>query len=87
MNDLKSVSLLAIILIVVLRISIGWQFLYEGMWKYDQMDGPTPWSSEGYLKNAQGPFRDRFRRMTGDPDDLHWLDYTEMSRKWYGLAR
>lgn len=83
MKDLKRISWLAILLIVVLRISIGWQFLYEGMWKYDQMDGPSPWTSEGYLKNAQGPYRDYFREMTGDPDDLNWLDYAKMSQKWY----
>lgn len=83
MKDLKRISWLAILLLVVLRISIGWQFLYEGMWKYDQMDTPNPWSAEGYLKNAQGPFRDQFREMTGDPDDLNWLDYSKMSKKWY----
>lgn len=83
MNDLKRISWLAILLIVLLRMSIGWQFLYEGMWKYDKMSGPDPWTSEGYLKNAQGPFRDHFRNMTGDPDDLNWLDYEHMSRKWY----
>ncbi len=83
MKDLKRISGLAILLIIVLRISIGWQLLYEGMWKYDQMDGPNPWTSEGYLKNAQGPFRDHFRNMTGDPDDLNWLDYAKMSKKWY----
>lgn len=83
MKDLKRISWLAILLIVVLRISIGWQFLYEGMWKYSQMNGPSPWSAEGYLKNAQGPYRDYFRNMTGDPDDLNWLDYEKMSAKWY----
>ncbi len=83
MKDLKRISLLAILLIIVLRISIGWQLLYEGMWKYDQMDGPKPWTSEGYLKNSQGPFRDHFREMTGDPDDLNWLNYAKMSKKWY----
>ena len=83
MKDLKRISWLAILLLVVLRISIGWQFLYEGMWKYDHMDTPKPWSAEGYLKNAQGPFRDHFREMTGDPDDLNWLDYGKMSSKWY----
>lgn len=83
MKDLKRISWLAICLIVVLRISIGWQFLYEGMWKYSQMSGPTPWTSEGYLKGAQGPFRETFRNMVGDPDELNWLDYEQMSQKWY----
>jgi uncharacterized membrane protein YphA (DoxX/SURF4 family) len=82
-KDLHRVSCLAVFLIVVLRISIGWQFLYEGLWKKDTLAGPDPWTSEGYLKNAQGPLRHFFREMTGDPDDLKWLDYAEMSRRWY----
>jgi uncharacterized membrane protein YphA (DoxX/SURF4 family) len=82
-KDLHRVSCLAVVLIVLLRISIGWQFLYEGLWKKDTLSGPDPWTSEGYLKNAQGPLRHFFREMTGDPDDLQWLDYTAMSRRWY----
>jgi len=69
-------------LIVLLRISIGWQFLYEGLWKIDSLSTAKPWTSEGYLKNAAGPFRDHFRNMTGDPDDLAWLDVDKMSAKW-----
>src|SRR4051812_18644145 len=81
-NDWKRVSLAAVVLIVLLRLSIGWQFLYEGMWKYDQLKGPTPWSAEGYLKSAQGPFREHFRNMTGDPDDLGWLDFDTVNNRW-----
>ncbi len=81
-NDLKQVSVVAVVLIVVLRLSIGWQFLYEGLWKYDTLDSPAPWSAEGYLKAAQGPFRDRYRAMTGDPDDLNWLDHDQMTQRW-----
>lgn len=81
-NDLKRVSVVAMVLIVVLRLSIGWQFLYEGLWKYNTLNSPTPWSAEGYLKAAQGPFRNQFRAMTGDPDDLGWLDYDRMTQRW-----
>ncbi len=84
MNDLKRVSVVAVFLIVVLRIAIGWQFLYEGLWKYSTLKSNAPWTAEGYLKVAQGPFRDTFRSMTGDPDDLGWLDYERMSAKWDG---
>lgn len=84
MNDWKRVSGLAIVLVVLLRIAIGWQFLYEGIWKYDSLKSPNPWTAEGYLKAAQGPFRDHFRGMTGDPDDLGWLDYDAMSARWDG---
>lgn len=80
-NELKRVSLIAIVFLVLLRMSIGWQFLYEGLWKYDTLDTAQPWTSEGYLKNAQGRFRDTFRAMTGDPDDLNWLDYEYMGGK------
>lgn len=73
---------MAVLLIVLLRISIGWQFLYEGLWKIDSLSTAKPWTSEGYLKNAAGPFRDHFRSMTGDPDDLDWLDVGKMSAKW-----
>lgn len=87
MNDLKRVSWIAITLIVLLRVSIGWQFLYEGMWKYDTLDSPKPWSAEGYLKSAQGPFRDYFRSMTGDPNDLNWLNYEKVSQQWANWQR
>lgn len=82
MSDLKRISLPAIICLVLLRVSIGWQFLYEGLWKYNTLQTAQPWTSEGYLKNAQGPLRDHFRSMTGDPDDLGWLDYSTMEARW-----
>jgi uncharacterized membrane protein YphA (DoxX/SURF4 family) len=77
---------LAIALIVLLRISIGWQFFYEGLWKYQSLSGPDPWTAEGYLKNAQGPFRNFFRSMLGDPDELGWLDYATVSARWNDWA-
>ncbi len=74
--------MISVLLLVLLRISIGWQFLYEGMWKYQTLSTPKPWTAEGYLKNAQGPLRSTFREMTGDPDDLTWLDYEQVSARW-----
>ena len=82
MTDSKKLCCVSISLIVLLRLSIGWQFLYEGLWKLDTLSKPTPWSAEGYLKNAQGPFRETFRTMTGDPNDLDWLDKDKVSAKW-----
>ncbi len=82
MTDSKKLCCVSISLIVLLRLSIGWQFLYEGLWKLDTLSKPTPWSAEGYLKNAQGPFRETFRNMTGDPNDLDWLDKEKVSAKW-----
>ncbi len=88
MSDLKRVSALGVFFLVLLRISIGWQFLYEGYWKYSQQDSPTPWTAKGYLMNAKGPFREHFRSMVGDfpdgndPDDLLWLDYETVRDSW-----
>lgn len=71
-------------LLVLVRVAIGWHLLYEGLWKIQSQHTTAPWSAEGYLKNATGPMRTTFREMTGDPNDLKWLDYDAMSAKWDG---
>jgi len=80
--ELRRYSLTAVILLVLLRLGLGWQLLYEGLWKIDTLDSTTPWSSDGYLKSAQGPMRNFFRAMTGDPDDKSWLDEERVSARW-----
>ena len=82
MADLRRYSLPAILLLVVLRVGIGWQLLYEGLWKIDTLSTQSPWTSDGYLKSAQGPFRSLFRAMTGDPDDKSWLDPDKVAARW-----
>lgn len=82
MADVRKYSGAAVIFLVVLRLGIGWQLLYEGLWKINTQSTPTPWSAEGYLKNAQGPMRDVFRTMAGDPDDKSWLDPDTVSARW-----
>ena len=81
-KDPYRLALPALILVVVLRMSIGWQLLYEGLWKIDTLSSPKPWTAQGYLKNAEGPLRGVFRDMSGDPDDLGWLDYDTTAAKW-----
>lgn len=70
------------ILLVLLRISIGWHLMYEGLWKFSTQHTSNPWTAEGYLKNSTGPLRPTFRAMTGDPNDLKWLDPDGMAQKW-----
>ena len=82
MSDCKKFGICACCLIVLLRMSIGWQFLYEGLWKIDSLSTPKPFSAAGYLTNAQGPLRPFFRFLTGDPDDIEWLDADAMTSKW-----
>ncbi|MGL4550564.1 MAG: hypothetical protein ACRC33_05210, partial [Gemmataceae bacterium] len=63
-----------VIFLVLLRLSIGWHFLFEGLNKIQShMVGPTvtsrPFSSAGYFREAPGPLGALFRATTGDPDD------------------
>lgn len=81
-RDLKRISIIAGFFLVTLRLCIGWQFLYEGLWKYRTQETASPWTAAGYLTNAVGPFRDVFRDMAGDPDGLNWLNYNAMVDRW-----
>ncbi len=82
LGDDRKISPLACVLLVTLRIAIGWHLLYEGWWKIDSQKTAQPWTAEGYLKNSHGPLRTTFRNLTGDPNDLNWLDYETMSAKF-----
>lgn len=62
------------VFLVVLRLSIGWHFLFEGLHKiHSIMIGPTatsrPFSSAGYFREATGPLGSLIRATNGDPDD------------------
>jgi thiosulfate dehydrogenase (quinone) large subunit len=52
--------------IVVLRVVIGWHFLYEGLAKLQQ----ESWSAAGYLKQARGPLAGFFKWLAADPNVL-----------------
>lgn len=48
--------------VVILRLLIGWHFLYEGVLKIF-----TPsWTARGYLLSAEGPFEDFFIGLARD---------------------
>ena len=85
-RNVRQIGFLACFLLVLLRVAIGWQFLYEGLWKLDTQKTSKPWSAEGYLVNARGPFRDKFRGMVDDPNGLDKLDYDKVSRRCCGCA-
>jgi uncharacterized membrane protein YphA (DoxX/SURF4 family) len=63
-----------VVFLVLLRLAIGWHFLFEGLQKLHSIYvGPTttnkPFSSAGYLREANGPLGNVFRWGVGDPDD------------------
>ena len=63
--------------LVVLRVLIGWHFLYEGLVK---LTNPN-WSSAGYLLDSQGWFSGIFYWMAENPTILSVTDFLNI----YGL--
>jgi thiosulfate dehydrogenase [quinone] large subunit len=62
------------IAITVLRVVVGWHFLYEGIAK---LTAPS-WSAAGYLKQARGPFAELFRSLASQPNLLANADLITM---------
>jgi len=62
------------ITITLMRVVIGWHFLYEGIAK---LTAPS-WSAAGYLKQARGPFASLFKQLASEPDRLANVDVITM---------
>jgi len=56
--------------LIILRVLIGWHFLYEGMVKLINPD----WSSVGFLLDSQGLFARTFISMASNPGILNFID-------------
>lgn len=68
---------------MLLRVAIGWHFQHEGLWKVGTWTkGDKPFSAEGYLKNATGPFAPYFRGMLPDVNGLAKLDPPRLKAAW-----
>ena len=84
--------------LVLLRVAIGWHFLYEGVEKvYSTPEGrdsvlarvlprpshpEPPFSAEGYLRASSGPLAPTFRRLVPDADSLEKLDPERLRADW-----
>jgi thiosulfate dehydrogenase [quinone] large subunit len=66
------------IAITLLRVLVGWHFLYEGLTK---LMSPT-WSAAGYMKASRGPFAAFFKWIASQP---HLLDNANLITM-YGLT-
>lgn len=64
---------------MLLRTAIGWHFLTEGLNKLYPEDG-KPFTSEGYLRAAQGPLAPTFRSIVPDVDAREKLRRDEGGR-------
>ena len=63
-----------LIAITVLRILVGWHFLYEGLSK---LNAPS-FTAAGYLKQAKGPFAGAFHSLAANPNLLANADLMVM---------
>jgi uncharacterized membrane protein YphA (DoxX/SURF4 family) len=72
--------------LVILRLAIGWHFLFEGLDKLRSLSlGPTefnrPWTSATFLHEAPGPAGKWLRRLAGvEPDWLDSIDIGTIAR-------
>jgi thiosulfate dehydrogenase [quinone] large subunit len=64
----------AVAAIVVMRVLIGWHFLYEGIAK---LQAPA-WSAAGYLQQARGPFAGAFKALAANPSLLELANQATM---------
>ena len=67
-----------LVAITVLRVFVGWHFLYEGIAK---LTSPS-FTAAGYLKQARGPFAGLFKYIASQPN---LLDRSNLITEW-GLA-
>lgn len=64
----------AMVAIALLRVVVGWHFLYEGVAKLTA----SSWSAAGYLKQARGPFAGLFKGLAANPNMLANADMITM---------
>jgi thiosulfate dehydrogenase [quinone] large subunit len=60
--------------VVVMRVLVGWHFLYEGLTKLTS----EGWSAAGYLRQARGPLAGLFEWMAADAALLERVDLLNM---------
>ena len=66
------------IAITVLRVFVGWHFLYEGLTKLTS----ASWSAVGYMRASRGPFAGLFKWIASQPQMLDNANLITM----YGLT-
>ena len=57
--------------LVILRLLIGWHFLYEGVVKL----WSSSWSAGGFLMDSEGPFAGLFYALAANPTVLAVVDF------------
>ena len=70
-NDLTTLSVIQLTMLVVLRVAIGWHFLYEGVSKLFT----TGWTSAGYLEISKWIFSPVFHWIASNQAILKIVDF------------
>jgi uncharacterized membrane protein YphA (DoxX/SURF4 family) len=74
---------LGALLLVLLRIAIGWHFLTEGLDKVESTrHGKERFSAEVYLRYSSGPLAPYFRGILPDANGLAVLDASRLKSGW-----
>ena len=78
MNRYTGISL------ILLRLIIGWHFLFEGLHKIHSLYSPRPFSSEIYFRESSGPLGKFMKGFLQDPDAdlLAKLDEKSITIDW-----
>lgn len=77
MNELTSYSRSQTLWLVLLRVAIGWHFLYEGLVKFLN----SSWTAYPYLMDSQGWLSDFFHNMADNPSTMSVINFLNV----YGL--
>ena len=75
--------------LILLRLIIGWHFLFEGLHKIHSLYSPKPFSSEIYFRESSGPLGKFMKGFLPDPDSelLAKLDEKSITNEWYTTAK
>ncbi len=77
------IGMMTVAALVLLRVGIGWHFLYEGLWKVKAVPA---FSSEPYWRAAKGPLAPLYHQfMLPDLYGEQRLDFETMSARWKSL--
>jgi len=73
-----------VVSLILLRLIIGWHFLFEGLHKIHSLYSPKPFSSEIYFRESSGPLGKFMKGFLPDPDSelLAKLDEKSITNEW-----
>jgi len=74
----RLLGLTGALMLVLLRLTVGWHFYSEGLDKKEAGD----WTSAPFFANAKGPFADDFRQMVWDSDGAFRLNRRAAMENW-----